>query len=76
MERTARHSRAILSNRWPGPSAGLDSAAYSFGYVAHWSAGDPKAVRDTAEGVAATARALLHACGFAQPEAVREPMAA
>jgi hypothetical protein len=53
-------------------TAGLDSAAYSFGYVAHWPAGDPKAVRDTAERVVAAARELLEASGLGQP-AVREP---
>jgi len=57
-------------------TAGLDSAAYSFGYVAHWSAGDPKAVRDTAERVVVAARAILGACGLAGPEAVPEPVAA
>jgi hypothetical protein len=53
-------------------TAGFDSAAYSFGYVAHWPAGDPKAVRDTAERVVAAARELLEPSGLGQP-AVREP---
>jgi hypothetical protein len=48
-------------------TAGLGSAAFSFGYVAHWSAGDPKAVRDTTERVVTAARAILAACGCAAP---------
>ena len=40
-------------------TAGLVSAAYSFGYVAHWSDGDPKAVRQTADRVITTARIVL-----------------
>jgi antirestriction protein ArdC len=57
-------------------TAGLHSAAYSFGYVAHWAGGDPKALRQTADRVITTARAILEATGLYQsathtsPEAV------
>jgi hypothetical protein len=40
-------------------AAGLTTAAYTFGYVAHWAGGDPTAVKDTAERVVTTARAIL-----------------
>ena len=39
-------------------AAGLTTAAYSFGYVAHWSGGDPATVKDTAERVVTTARTI------------------
>ena len=45
-------------------AAGLTTAAYSFGYVAHWSGGDPAAVKDTAERVVTTARTILDATGL------------
>jgi hypothetical protein len=40
-------------------AAGLMTAAYSFGYVAGWSAGDPKVVKATAERVVTAARDIL-----------------
>jgi hypothetical protein len=43
----------LVSNRW-----GLDTSGYSFGYVAHWSGGDPKRVRAAAERVASAAKQL------------------
>lgn len=56
-------------------TAGLTTAAYSFGYVAHWSGGDPANVEATAERVVTTARTILdrtglHAALAASPEAV------
>jgi hypothetical protein len=53
-------------------TAGLTTAPYSFGYVAHWSGGDAAAVKTTAEWVITTARNLLDACGTLQTEA--EPL--
>ena len=50
-------------------AAGLTTAAYSFGYVAHWSGGDPANIKATAERVVTTARNLLEACGTLQTEA-------
>ncbi|HEX2174077.1 MAG TPA: hypothetical protein VHH12_16725 [Mycobacterium sp.] len=47
--------------------AGLTTATYSFGYVAHWAGGDPNAIRQTADRVIATARAILTAAGLAEP---------
>jgi hypothetical protein len=43
---------------------GLDSAKYSFGYVAGWSNGDIEIVRDTAERVMKTARTVLEQIGL------------
>ena len=48
-------------------TAGLRSGAYSFGYVAHWAAGDPKQIRHTADRVITTARFLLETRGL-EPE--------
>ena len=48
-------------------AAGLTTAAYSFGYVARWSAGDLKVVKDTAERVMACAREILHRGGLLEP---------
>ncbi len=45
-------------------AAGLTTAAYSFGYVAGWSAGDPKKVKATAEGVVTCARQILGRTGL------------
>jgi hypothetical protein len=45
-------------------AAGLTTAGYSFGYVAHWAGGDPKAVRHTAERVITAARTILDTAGF------------
>ena len=45
-------------------AAGLTTADYSFGYVAHWSGGDPAAVKDSAERVVTTARTILHRAGL------------
>jgi hypothetical protein len=53
-------------------SAGLTTAVYSFGYVAHWSGGDPAAVKETAERVVTTARSILDRIGLLT-EAVRAP---
>jgi len=38
---------------------GLNSAEYSFGYVAHWSKGDPKLIQDVAVRVQKTAKTIL-----------------
>lgn len=38
---------------------GMDSARYSFGYVAGWSNGDTNIVRDTAERVMRTAQSII-----------------
>jgi antirestriction protein ArdC len=45
-------------------AAGLTTAAYSFGYVAGWSAGDPKKVKATAERVVTCARQILDRAGL------------
>lgn len=50
-------------------TAGLTTAAYSFGCVAHWAGGDPKAIRDTADRVISTARTILAATGLQDPQA-------
>jgi antirestriction protein ArdC len=59
-------------------SAGLTTATYSFGYVAHWAGGDPKPIRQTADQVITTARALLAATGLSEPADAtpQEPIAA
>ena len=58
-------------------AAGLTTAAYSFGYVAHWAAGLPANVKATAERVVTTARTLLESTGlFAEPAPIPEPVAA
>lgn len=58
-------------------AAGLTTAAYSFGYVAHWSGGDPTAVKITAERVVTTARTILGRIGLhTEPEATVEVRAA
>jgi hypothetical protein len=48
-------------------AAGLTAAAYSFGYVAGWSGGDPRAVKATAERVATAARHILDRAGLLDP---------
>jgi hypothetical protein len=50
-------------------AAGLTTAAYSFGYVAGWSAGDPKKVKATAERVVTCARQILDRAGLLDPTA-------
>jgi hypothetical protein len=55
-------------------SAGLTTAAYSFGYVAHWAHGDPAQIGQTADRVITTARAILGATGL-QPPTVAAPQA-
>ena len=45
-------------------AAGLTTAAYSFGYVAGWSGGDPATVKATAERVTACARSILDRTGL------------
>jgi hypothetical protein len=55
----------------------LTAAAYSFGYVAHWSGGGPNHVTATAERVVTTARTLLDGLGLlTEPTATPEPVAA
>ena len=50
---------------------------YSFGYVAHWSGGDPAAVKDTAERVVTTARTIVERIGvLAEPLQTPEAVAA
>jgi hypothetical protein len=54
-------------------AAGLTTAAYSFGYVANWSAGDPNVIRATAELVVTCARGILDRVGLVDaPESVAE----
>ncbi|HET9772655.1 MAG TPA: ImmA/IrrE family metallo-endopeptidase, partial [Acidimicrobiia bacterium] len=58
-------------------TAGLHSAGYSFGYVAHWAGGDMKAIKETADRVISTARRHLDAMGLvASTGPVREAEAA
>jgi hypothetical protein len=45
------------------------TAAYSFGYVAGWSGGDPKVVKATAERVITAARDILDRAGLLDPAA-------
>jgi antirestriction protein ArdC len=45
-------------------TAGLHAGVYSFGYVAHWSAGDTQNIRQTADRVVTTARILLERLGL------------
>ena len=42
-----------------GAAAGMDTAGYSFAYVAGWAGGDPAAVRRSAETVTTAARTIL-----------------
>ena len=56
-------------------AAGLTTAAYSFGYVAGWSAGDPKKVKATAERVVTCARQILDRAGLLDPTADDAPEA-
>jgi hypothetical protein len=49
-------------------AAGLTTSQYSFGYVAHWAGGDPKAIRHTADRVVTTARAILDGTGLLEPQ--------
>lgn len=53
-------------------AAGLTTAAYSFGYVAGWSGGDPKVIKATAEQVITTARDVLDRAGLLEPAEQRE----
>jgi hypothetical protein len=53
-------------------AAGLTTAAYSFGYVARWSAGDPKIVKATAERVVTCARQILDRSGLFDPARAAE----
>ena len=48
-------------------AAGLTTATYSLGYVAHWSGGDPKIVKATAERVVTAAREILNRAGLLDP---------
>jgi antirestriction protein ArdC len=48
-------------------AAGLTTAAYSFGYVASWSGGDPHKVKATAERVVTCARTILDQAGLLDP---------
>jgi antirestriction protein ArdC len=48
-------------------AAGLTTAAYSFGYVAHWSGGDTALVKATAERVVTCARGILDEAGLLEP---------
>ena len=60
-------------------AAGLTTAAYSFGYVAGWSGGDPSVVKATAERVVTTARDILDQAWLLDPaedSAEQEPQAA
>ncbi len=58
-------------------AAGLTTAAYSFGYVAHWSGGLPANVKTTAERVVTTARTILESTGLlAEPAPIPEAVAA
>lgn len=49
-------------------AAGLDSAAYTFPYVAHWAGGDSRAVTATAERVISAARRILTDAGLKPSE--------
>jgi hypothetical protein len=53
-------------------AAGLRTEAYSFGYVAGWSGGDPKQVKATAERVVTCARQILDRGGLLEATAERE----
>jgi antirestriction protein ArdC len=55
-------------------AAGLRTQAYSFGYVAGWSGGDPKQVKATAERVVTCARRILQCGGLLN--SVEQPQAA
>jgi hypothetical protein len=58
-------------------TAGLTTAGYSLGYVAHWAGGDPQAVKETAERVVTTARTILDRLGLhAEPTSSPEAVAA
>lgn len=46
-------------------AAGLTTAGYSFGYVAHWAGGDAKTIRHTADRVIGAARTILERTGLA-----------
>jgi hypothetical protein len=48
-------------------AAGLQSATYSFGYVAHWSGGDTKVIHETAERVVTCARHVLERAQLLDP---------
>lgn len=47
--------------------AGLTTAGYSFGYVAGWSGGETKVIRETAERVVTCARDILDRAGLLEP---------
>lgn len=57
-------------------AAGLITAPYSYGYVAHWSGADPAKVKDSAERVVATARTILERTGLLAPAPTPEAVAA
>jgi hypothetical protein len=57
-------------------AAGLMTAAYSFGYVAGWSGGDPKVVKATAERVVTAVRDILDRAGLLDPTAHQQAEAA
>jgi antirestriction protein ArdC len=48
-------------------AAGMRTETYSFGYVAGWSGGDAKKVKDTAERVVTCARQILDRAGLLEP---------
>ncbi len=53
-------------------AAGLSTAGYSFGYVAGWSGGETKVIRETAERVVSCAREILDRAGLLEPAEQRE----
>jgi hypothetical protein len=55
-------------------AVGLTTAAYSFGYVAGWSGGDPRVVRATADRVVTAARTILHDSGILKPRSTPAPI--
>ena len=56
-------------------AAGLTTAAYSFGYVAGWSGGDPKQVSATAERVVIPVRPILDRAGLVETDGERNAVA-
>ncbi len=53
-------------------TAGLAAAGYSFGYVAHWSGGDPATITATAERVVSCARTILDRADLLDAAETRE----
>jgi hypothetical protein len=45
-------------------AAGLVTSGYSFGYVAHWSGGEPTVIHETADRVVTCARSVLDHAGL------------